>query len=418
MVTVTQNQALERWDNIPDVLREAMVSEANSDFIWKTCGNEHLPEEQINYVVRIFGHVILGFIHPEDMAGELKELGIVPQAADTIAGAINKRIFDPLKADIMSVHEPISKFDMIAPRVMEEIRRPGGIDIGETFVSAKPTLSATLQVEKQKEPIGEFERMELGKKIPPSRLTESPAQQQAVSDRRQGIQNQKAERIDYGTEKISTEESPDEPPPAMLHREEAPASPTKSASEFRINIPEQKISETKDRQAPLGPAKIEIGGSVSFTTNKGVMKPAPPPRPPVAKMDKFVFSPITKDIKSQQPSAPNTQPEIIAQKQEQPRVVHYTGLKTIVGDMPQPIANDTGTKKIEGNNEQVRPLFAGSPIIKRAEPPQSLPQIKDTMGEFEKIKILEKNKAIPGDQSPSQALNQSDVNLPKPPINT
>ena len=110
MVTISKNQALERWDTLPMTLREALYSDINSDFLWKTCQAEHIPEEKIYDVSRITGYVLMGFLHPGDLAGELTEiLGIDKRITTSIADAIDKRIFAPLQEDIDKAYNPISK---------------------------------------------------------------------------------------------------------------------------------------------------------------------------------------------------------------------------------------------------------------------------------------------------------------------
>lgn len=121
MVTIKQDQAYERWDTLPDVLRDALYSEPNSDFIWKTCEAEHIPDEKIYGVARIAGYVLMGFLHPEDMAEELKEsLSIDPKICASIASAINQRIFAPVRKDIDTVYAPPSRF-AVGPKIIQDI---------------------------------------------------------------------------------------------------------------------------------------------------------------------------------------------------------------------------------------------------------------------------------------------------------
>lgn len=121
MLTISQQQALDRWDFLTPDLREALFSEVNSDFIWKLCHTEHLSDDKSLDVAEISGYVVMGFLHPEDLAGELKDaLGLAPQTAKAIADGINTRIFTPLRADIDQVYQPISKLEA-APKVFQDI---------------------------------------------------------------------------------------------------------------------------------------------------------------------------------------------------------------------------------------------------------------------------------------------------------
>ena len=61
-----------------------MSSEANSDTVWKTAEGEHLPEEKIMTASKLVGYVLMGFIHPEDLARELnrrQDQGVLPLTA-------------------------------------------------------------------------------------------------------------------------------------------------------------------------------------------------------------------------------------------------------------------------------------------------------------------------------------------------
>jgi hypothetical protein len=115
MINVTKNQALRRWDTLPDNLHEALCSEANSDFLWKTCAAENIPESRIYVVAKLAGYVLLGFLHPEDIAPELVEaIKIDPRTAKSIQDALNGRIFAPLRADIDKIYVPLSKAEMMS----------------------------------------------------------------------------------------------------------------------------------------------------------------------------------------------------------------------------------------------------------------------------------------------------------------
>ena len=68
MQKISRQQALNRWDTLPDNLREALFSEYNSETLWKICEGQHLSEDKIYIVATLAGDVILGFLHPEDFS--------------------------------------------------------------------------------------------------------------------------------------------------------------------------------------------------------------------------------------------------------------------------------------------------------------------------------------------------------------
>ena len=107
MITIIQDQAFQRWDTLPDNLRNALCDETSSDFIWKTCKDEHIPDEKIYSVARIVGYVLMGFLHPDDAAKEIQDVtGVDLRIANSIASAITPRIFTPLRASIDGIYEP------------------------------------------------------------------------------------------------------------------------------------------------------------------------------------------------------------------------------------------------------------------------------------------------------------------------
>jgi hypothetical protein len=110
MITVSQQQAGQRWDTITPQLREALFSDVNADFVWNLCQNEHLTEEMAYEVAEISGYVLLGFLHPDDLAGELvSSIDLPAPLAKTISDQINSRVFAPLRADIDKVYSPLNK---------------------------------------------------------------------------------------------------------------------------------------------------------------------------------------------------------------------------------------------------------------------------------------------------------------------
>ena len=156
MNTLPQKETLARWDSLPQVLRDALVDDANADFLWSTCESEHLSREKIKVVARYVGYVMFGFIHPSDLAKELRDaLGIDIRITQVIADAVNERIFKPLQAEIDMVYAPPGAIRPVVlagvgPKVIEEIEplvpvgapalkkplEPGGAGV----IVAKPTF--------------------------------------------------------------------------------------------------------------------------------------------------------------------------------------------------------------------------------------------------------------------------------------
>ncbi len=109
MTTISKDQALRRWDTLPQNLRETLTSENSSAIVWKVSEGEHIPPGKIYTVAKVAGWVLMGFLHPQDAERELHEqLGINPQIATSIANALDTRIFSPLKNDLEKIYAPAS----------------------------------------------------------------------------------------------------------------------------------------------------------------------------------------------------------------------------------------------------------------------------------------------------------------------
>lgn len=90
-------------------LREALFSEYNSSVLWKICESQHLSEDKIYKIATLTGDAIMGFMHPEDLAQEIKnETGIVMEVANAVSRDINRKIFIPIRSDIDKVYSPVA----------------------------------------------------------------------------------------------------------------------------------------------------------------------------------------------------------------------------------------------------------------------------------------------------------------------
>lgn len=101
MADIPLEKRLERYDTIPQTLRDALNSEAVDKVLWTIGEVHHLGEERTFKIVRVVGLVIMGFIHPNDLAKEAaSETGIDKRLAEEIACEIQLKILNPLMPEI------------------------------------------------------------------------------------------------------------------------------------------------------------------------------------------------------------------------------------------------------------------------------------------------------------------------------
>ena len=107
MIQITKQQIDARWDILPVNLREILYSPDYGKIIWDVCEANHLTNEKIGKIAGLCGYVIMGFIHPEDLAKEIKNAtGIHSEIAETIAKEIDRKIFTPIGNEIDKIYAP------------------------------------------------------------------------------------------------------------------------------------------------------------------------------------------------------------------------------------------------------------------------------------------------------------------------
>lgn len=108
MIQISRSQALNRYDLLQENLKDSLFSAQNAEIIRRVCASHHLTEDKTVIIGKIVGYIIMGFIHPEDLAGEIKNaLNINPEIAASISREIDRKIFSPIRNDIDKVYSPL-----------------------------------------------------------------------------------------------------------------------------------------------------------------------------------------------------------------------------------------------------------------------------------------------------------------------
>lgn len=139
MITLTKQQIGQRWDTLPENLREALASETNSDFIWSTCEAQNIPDKQIYNIAADVAAVLMGFLHADDAPEAFKtDAGIDTKTAALLQDAFDKKIFAPLKQAIDGIYKP-SGAPEIKTSIIPNPNAPKTFDIATA--SSKSTAS-------------------------------------------------------------------------------------------------------------------------------------------------------------------------------------------------------------------------------------------------------------------------------------
>lgn len=322
---IPNKQLYSRWDLLPDILKEAIASETNSDIAWKAGEIEHLPKEKIAIVSRLTGYVLMGFIHPEDIAKEIQDaLGINPNIAASIANTLNSRLFNPLKNDLEKIYAPaVSESNPPAvseaerPKIVEEIKKPSpSIPTAPVNAPIKTVseMDSTRSINSEQAGSPQVKPQAAqrpgGTGVPPGpkiiSTDNSTAPSQSPDTRHQTLATPAPLKPPAPPSKQSTAISQQlgTPGPVILHQESEFA-PVKSASGFKLEIPVPKFNETKSELGiPPKPAQIEIGPVMEMK-----QKPPVPPKPEIS-----------------------ATPLVVSRVE--PRVVHYSESRTPLAPAP------------------------------------------------------------------------------------
>jgi hypothetical protein len=230
MFKISKQQASNRWDTLPNNLKEALFSEYNAETLWRICENQHLSDDKIEIVATLAGDVILGFLHPEDLAQEIgKDVNIVPEIAGAIASEIDRKIFAPIRADLEKVYAPPSG-EIEIKEVEAEKREP------EIIENEKPVLT---EIRKPEAPIKIVEE-EQPKIIAPE---EKPAEEK----KEEPIERQSAEQMSSAE-------------PLILHKE----TELKPLSENKKSLKSLGglfgFLKKKEKTEEIKPVKAEVEG--------------------------------------------------------------------------------------------------------------------------------------------------------------
>ncbi len=123
-MTVTKQQARDRFVLLPPVLQDAVFSDSNAEKISAINEQFKVPEDAQEIVASRTGWVLLGFLPQENLAEELVSgAGMDASTAKSIASALNEKIFQPLQSAINSISAPAPtpSGNTGAPKVIQDI---------------------------------------------------------------------------------------------------------------------------------------------------------------------------------------------------------------------------------------------------------------------------------------------------------
>lgn len=108
MPTYTQEELVNRYEKLPQALKDAIFSEVNAEKMYALGKRNGLTIDQIGVVTSETGYVILGIAHPRDFIRNLKQkLNIDQERVEQIAADINREIFRPIREYLKDLYKVV-----------------------------------------------------------------------------------------------------------------------------------------------------------------------------------------------------------------------------------------------------------------------------------------------------------------------
>lgn len=249
--TLTKEEISERFESLPQNLKDAILSASVSSEVERIGQINHLNEDKIARLALIVGRVFMGFIDTDDSTKEIKDYVDVPvEIASSLARELNRKIFNYYESDIVKAYAP-------AEGVVMETKES---------VVQRPAELRPVEIRR------EAEAMPIGKQAPipamPSATTRTPSpmpmpmpmqkptSEPALIPPMKFTEHTAATPIAPAPQKPQTPSTPPTSTPFILHKEEKvkPISELKPI-EISFTSPESK----KPAEKPLVAAELELG---------------------------------------------------------------------------------------------------------------------------------------------------------------
>lgn len=97
-----------RINTLPENLKKEFLADKNIELVSKICQDYSIPKDKVKYVASVVGEVLLGYTKPEEVASELHDFFEIDlQKSNFIEIELKQKLFDPLKADLAKIYNPV-----------------------------------------------------------------------------------------------------------------------------------------------------------------------------------------------------------------------------------------------------------------------------------------------------------------------
>ncbi|MGC9611178.1 MAG: hypothetical protein ABSE68_03120 [Minisyncoccia bacterium] len=149
---ITQSQFDQRWDELPETLRELLYSPEHAEIIQHICENYHLSEEKMGTVLGLVGSIIMGFLHIQDLDHHIAiQLDLNAELSKSIASEIRERALKRFEDEIEKIFQPSLPSELEERKIEKDSL---DIDvIGKDFSGTNRIITIVPENEKKSEPV-------------------------------------------------------------------------------------------------------------------------------------------------------------------------------------------------------------------------------------------------------------------------
>ncbi len=141
---LTQDILLERYDSLPDEVKDVLNSEEDGKIIRSIGKTQYLNEEKLEVFEQLVGLVLLGFIHTRELAHFIsEELFLNFDHSRALVDELDKKIFVSIQKQLEQAYTPLKKE---VPKQPE--KKSSGLTVSLDFFPGKARKESAIPVKK------------------------------------------------------------------------------------------------------------------------------------------------------------------------------------------------------------------------------------------------------------------------------
>ncbi|OGZ46206.1 MAG: hypothetical protein A3C84_01670 [Candidatus Ryanbacteria bacterium RIFCSPHIGHO2_02_FULL_48_12] len=152
-MNISHEELLERYEKLPQILKDAIFAEATADKVFNIGKKHGLTIDKLGNLATEIGYVVLGVSKTDELEGKIASIGLGKDTAKKITEDVNKEIFYPIRDHLRGVSSPTTEAPApsLAPLIFQqkitEVHHEPAQKIAIEPKDTKPTTFDDLRME-------------------------------------------------------------------------------------------------------------------------------------------------------------------------------------------------------------------------------------------------------------------------------